>query len=246
MEERGREAVPLELRGYLKEMFKRHYNSHPFIPDSNGVKHSAEEIHTQATREAYEWRRMHNLPRLWAYLFVNWYKADQWKLWATSGNSSEVPVLRPTMILESHCAKLKYQYLPNFNRPSIDLVVWTLTSRVIPDATHRLQALATGNRRIATASWRKHFKKERKTLAARGCEREKQLRYHMYPTSWVCGCASYLNSRFMLCKNLIGACRPIENNVEFFSEICRQRRPPFWVHPQLIPNPEFQHFAERI
>lgn len=48
------------------------------------------------------------------------------------------------------------------------------------------------------------------------------------------------NNRFLLCKHLVNACKPIGNNIEFFSEVRRQRAPPFWVHRQLVLDPDFQ------
>ena len=95
---------------------------------------------------------MHNLLRLWACLFVNWYKFDQWILWARSANPREMPVLKTTVILESHWSNLKHQYLHNSNRAQIDLVIFILTSRVIPQAMRHLQALASGDARIGKAS----------------------------------------------------------------------------------------------
>jgi hypothetical protein len=43
------------------------------------------------------------------------------------------------MILESHWRTLKHDYLHRFNGPRVDLVMLILTSRVIPNAVHRME-----------------------------------------------------------------------------------------------------------
>src|SRR5258708_5708098 len=65
----------------------------------------------------------------------------QWKLWARSVNEKEIPVLKTTMIVESHWRKLKHDYLHRFNRPRIDLVICVLLSRLIPSAITRMHSL---------------------------------------------------------------------------------------------------------
>ncbi|KAH8656329.1 hypothetical protein BGZ61DRAFT_500287 [Ilyonectria robusta] len=115
------------------EIFTRHYNSHPFIPDQNGTFRSAEEIHRLSASEMYYWCRKRNYFRLWAYLWVNWYHSSQWVLWARSVNEKEIPVLKTTMIVESHWRKIKHDYL---------------------------HPLLQHDHRQATASWRKDFKRE--------------------------------------------------------------------------------------
>jgi len=44
----------------------------------------------------YTWCRARNYFRLWAYLFVNWYRSEQWILWARSSNPEEIPILKTT------------------------------------------------------------------------------------------------------------------------------------------------------
>ena len=246
IDEKGSEAVPADIRKNLKDMIKCHLNAHPMIPDRNGVRHSPAEIHSRSATEAYEWCKLHNLPRLWAYLFVNWYRLDQWVLWGRSVNPGQIPILKTTMILESHWTKLKHQYLHNFNRPRIDLVSWILTSRVIPEAMYRWQALANSNDDRNKAGWRKAFKFEWNKLRKTGCEREKQTKYQTDPNIWVCGCEYYLTRRFLLCKHLVHACQPLTNNVEFFSDVRRRRTAPFLSHPQIQPLPEFRSYDPNL
>lgn len=72
----------------------------------------------------------------------------QWKLWARSANSTEIAVVKTTVIAESHRKTLKHDYLHRFNRLRVDLVVWILIFRAIPDAVHRMEAISRGEFRI--------------------------------------------------------------------------------------------------
>jgi hypothetical protein len=96
------ETVSGNEQELVLSIFSRHYNSHPLIPDQNGTYRSAEHIHRSCVSEIYYWCRSRNYFRLWAYLWVNWYQPSQWVLWARSVNEKEIPVLKTTMIVESH------------------------------------------------------------------------------------------------------------------------------------------------
>ena len=163
--------------------------------------------------------RSRNYFRLWAYFFVNWYKPGQWELWARSANATEIPVLKTTMIVESHWRKVKHDYLHRFNRPRIDLVLWVLTSRVVPNAINRMEAIRNGNHRKATASWRKAFKKQWKKLRDREIEPRNLEKYHTNPVMWTCACDAFLLSRFLICKHILYCYEPISNPVKFFSGV---------------------------
>ena len=144
----SKRTEPAELRGKIEcqdelskniilQTFKRHFNAHPLIPDSNNVALDSESLHKKCATEMYELCRRFNWFRLWAYLYVNWYKTDQWVLWARSANPNEIPVLKTTMIVESHWRRIKRDYLWRYNRPRIDLVTWVLLSSVLPAADRR-------------------------------------------------------------------------------------------------------------
>ena len=223
------------------DMFSKHFNSHPLIPDQNGTYRSGQQIHRDCAREIYSWCRSRNYFRLWAYLWVNWYQPSQWVLWARSANETEIPVLKTTMIVESHWRKLKHDYLHRFNRPRVDLVVWVLLTRVIPNSLVRMRTLLTKDHRQAIASWRKSFKREWKKLTIRTEEIvEPVQRYHTNPVHWTCGCPYFINSRFLLCKHLIFLHEPISNPLQFFREVRRQRSAPFWIHEQLTVRSEYR------
>ncbi|KAI1007735.1 hypothetical protein K3495_g495 [Podosphaera aphanis] len=62
------------------EMFSRHFNAHPLIPDRNGILRTARTIHSECASEIYNWCYAKGFYKLWAYLFANWYDFSQWKL----------------------------------------------------------------------------------------------------------------------------------------------------------------------
>lgn len=226
-------------------LYSNHFNMHPLIPDGDGIYRSAQQIYRDCALEMYAWCRSKNHFRLWAYMWVNWYHPDQWHLWARSANDKEIPILKTTMIVESHWRKLKHDYLHRFNRPRIDLVIWVLLTRSIPSCLTRMHALLQKNHRRAMASWRKAFKHEWKKLSARSQTIENpSQRYHTNPAQWSCGCPYFVNSRFLMCKHLIFFYEPISDPVVFFREVQRQRSSPFWTHPkQLILKPEYRRLA---
>ncbi len=154
------EATSVSDQEIVLQMFSRHYNMHTMIPDQNGTYRTAEQIHIDCVNEVYSWCYPRNYFRLWAYLFVYWYAPDQWALWARSANPHSLPVLKTTMIIESHWRRVKHDYLHRFNCPRIDLVCWVLISRVVPRSLERMGAILDNNYRIGTAAWRKVFKRE--------------------------------------------------------------------------------------
>ena len=240
-EEKGRiEPMSPKDKDTVLQMISRHFNYHPLIPDWNGTFCPPENIHRQCASEVYEWCKARGFFRLWAYLFVNWYRPGQWELWAKSANGAEIPVLQTTMIVESHWRRLKHDFLHQFNRPRIDLVAWILVTRVIPDTITRMQGIRSGGNRTATAPWRKPFKKEWKNLQGKIMNPDNINRYHTDPLKWVCACEAFITSRFLICKHLVHCVLPFDNTAEFFRNVQRRRTWPFWDHNQLVVLPEFR------
>ncbi|KID82058.1 hypothetical protein MGU_10628 [Metarhizium guizhouense ARSEF 977] len=237
IDEIGRlEPTTKEDRDTVLEIFCRHFNLHPLIPDPNGTYKSSTTLHRECAAEMYTWCKARGYYRLWAYLYVNWYCPDQWKLWARATDPAEIPTVKTTMIVESHWRTLKHDYLHRFNRPRVDLVVWVLTSRVLPDAVHRMTAISSGQFRIFKARWREAFKKQWRKEACKAVHPDKLKEYHTNPVSWVCSCKSFLHSRFLICKHIV---RCFEApSPDFFETVSRQTAYPFWSDPQLILRPE--------
>lgn len=114
----------------LLEIAARHFNRHPFFPDSIGIKRTPDEIYTTSASEAYDWCKGKGYPRLWAYLWTNWYSPSKWKLWARSFMPHHIPALRTTMIVESHWRTIKHVYLHTLNQARIDTVVHVILAQV--------------------------------------------------------------------------------------------------------------------
>lgn len=76
------EAYTPEARNTVIEIFTRHFNHHSFFPDNNGIYLSPEAIYRSCVSEMYAHCGSRNFHRLWAYLWVNWYRQSQWQQWA--------------------------------------------------------------------------------------------------------------------------------------------------------------------
>ncbi|KAA8641710.1 uncharacterized protein ATNIH1004_011846, partial [Aspergillus tanneri] len=154
---------------------------------SKGIKStklSSTTLHRECAAEMHTWCKERGYYRLWAYLYINWYCPEQWKLWARAADPTDIPVVKTTMIVESHWRTLKHDYLHRFNRPRVDLVVWVLTSRVLPDAVHRMKAISSGQFRIFKARWRDAFKKQWRKEACKTVDPDKLKEYHTNPVNW--------------------------------------------------------------
>lgn len=238
VEEMGRlEPATKDERDTVLEIFCRHFNLHPLIPDPNGTYKSSKTLHRECAAEMYTWCKARGYYRLWAYLYINWYCSEQWKLWAQAADPNEIPTVKTTMVIESHWRTLKHDYLHRFNRPRVDLVVWILTSRVIPDAVHRMIAISSGQFRVFKARWREAFKKQWKKEAYKTVEPEKLKEYYTNPVNWVCACKAFLHSRFLICKHLIHCFE--SPSPRFFETVSRQTTYPFWRDELLVLRPEY-------
>ncbi|KAJ6038021.1 ATP-dependent DNA helicase PIF1 [Penicillium canescens] len=236
--EMGRlEHATKEDRDTVLEIFCRHFNLHPLIPDSNGTYKCSTTLHRECAAEIHTWCKARGYYRLWAYLYVNWYCPNQWKLWARAADSTEIPVVKTTIIVESHWRTLKHDYLHRFNRPRVDLVVWVLASRVLPDAIHRMKAISSGQFRIFKARWREAFKKQWRREASKTVDPDKLKEYHTSPVNWVCSCKSFLHSRFLICKHIVHCFE--SPSPDFFETVSRQTVYPFWKDERLVLLPEF-------
>lgn len=221
----------------ILDMMCRHFHFHPFIPDQNGTFKSSDLIHRECATEMYRWCRARGYFRLWAYLFVNWYHPEQWELWARSADPKQIPTVKTTMIAESHWRTLKHDYLHRFNRPRVDLIVFILITRVLPDAEHRLSAILSGQTRVHKARWREAFKRQWKRDAAKSVDPQKMIIYHTNPVNWVCGCRAFLQNRFLTCKHIVH-CYEFPDP-QFFQTVKRRTTRPFWKGEGLILRPEY-------
>ncbi|CAG8770680.1 34846_t:CDS:2, partial [Gigaspora margarita] len=72
-------------------------------------------------------------------------------------NYSHINILRSSMTVESHWKVIKHEYLSEYNRARLDLLVYLIVTRVVPGLVDRLQQLRDG--RIVTR-WRSDCKTE--------------------------------------------------------------------------------------
>ena len=149
-------------------------------------------------------------------MFVNWYSSEQWKLWARSHNPEEIPVLKTTIIVESHWRKIKHDYFHRFNRPRIDLVTWILTTRSISHGLNRMKAILDGDERMGVASWRRDFRQDWKQCQAQFVNSQNFFKYHTDPIKWTCGCETFLLSRFLICKHIVYCYENLKEPAKFF------------------------------
>lgn len=229
------ERLSQQEKTWVKSLFMEHFNAHSFFP-FNGSRRSGATIYKDCIRETYRWCYDRNYYRLWAYLYSNWYRPDRWSWWARSANETKLSVLRSTMIVESHWRKLKHSYLRNMNRPRLDIVVWILLNRTIPDAYHRASKLLVGgiDTYSSAAGWRSQFKQSWKEEADKSVNMDRLEEYSTDPVSWICGCKAFLQSRFLLCKHLVHCCDPSLVDRDFFLHLRRAHSPPFLLHHKSI------------
>jgi hypothetical protein len=102
---------------------------HTTIPITGLGNISAELIRQRALYQMYLFCHNHQLPDLWAYLYQCWYRSEVWPLWARSA-SEEVPVIRTTMIVESHWRYLKGVVLDN-KRPSLPALAYLIGNKLV-------------------------------------------------------------------------------------------------------------------
>lgn len=192
-------------------------HKHPLIPDESGQYLTNKEIYMNAVQEMYELCKQNNLPWLWAYMWKEWYGKDRWILWARSA-APTVSILKTTMFVEGHWKVIKRDFLYKFFRPRLDLVTYTLVTRLIPHQKRKLQQMLAGRE---PADWRKSFKAEWKNLVQQPIANQ----YAMNLENWVCACPYFLTSRFMICKHLIQAKGSMDS--QFFLSVKRNRTCPF-------------------
>ena len=217
----------------------RHLNVHSFMPDSTGTFLPKHVIYQQSATEMYRFCRARAYFRLWAYLWVNWYKPDQWELWARAAQPEEIPVLRTTMILESHWRVIKHDFLHRFNRPRVDLVLYVLDAHAILRLMRKMRNILALDLRSGRSAWRKTFKSDWRRLSQATVSAEKFDQYHTDPINWVCGCHSFPLQRFLICKHLIACFKPMVDPT-FFWTVTRSRTLPIWSHNLLELRPELE------
>ncbi|KAF8209015.1 hypothetical protein K438DRAFT_1754068 [Mycena galopus ATCC 62051] len=235
-----RTFCPSRFREPILKMMEKHYCAHPLLP---GYAHpSPEGIRRWAVCQMYKFCVEHELREVWAYLWENWYRRSRWELWVRSAHP-EIPVLKTTMILESHWRRIKHDFLHHFHMPRCDLLAWILITKLAPSFYRKLDRLLTDTGRYRELpSWRKDFKREWRELERRPITLPVNPAYKTDAKKMLCTCPSLPVSRFLLCKHVVQGLEPVPP--VFFLEVKRQRTAPFWVHPSLRPLSDDEEEAD--
>ncbi|KAJ6614377.1 hypothetical protein B0H10DRAFT_1803689 [Mycena sp. CBHHK59/15] len=226
-----RTFCPASYREPIVAMMEKHYCAHPLLP---GYAHpSPEGIKRWAVLQMYRFCVDNGLREVWAYLWENWYRASRWELWARSVHA-EIPVLKTTMILESHWRRIKHDFLHHFHMPRCDLLVWIIIVKLAPSFYRKLDRLLTDTGRYRElSSWRKDFKRAWRKLEKTPITLPVNPAYRTDARKMLCTCPSLPTSRFLICKHTVQSVERVPP--VFFLEVKRQRTAPFWIHPSLRP-----------
>jgi hypothetical protein len=188
----GRVFCPKELRQEVISRFKYAFNLHPLF--SGPAAPNAHAIHFWAVKDIYRLCEEHDLSELWAYLWTQWYRPDRWRLWALA-SAKTVPLMRTTMVSESHFRKIKHDYLDLIRSPRADLLIHILTRRLQPRYRRKIELLLrpNGRNRLSdAAAWRVDFKKEWKACVSAPIQWT--LPYRVTPERWLCECPAFVLS----------------------------------------------------
>ena len=77
-----RQFCPPDLCDAIIDLIEKHFCAHPLIPGY--LAPDLLSIRRWAVKQTYKFCKEYDLQELWAYLWENWYQADQWGLWAQS------------------------------------------------------------------------------------------------------------------------------------------------------------------
>ncbi|KAF5324215.1 hypothetical protein D9619_011369 [Psilocybe cf. subviscida] len=225
-----RTFCPVDFQKTIIDMMERHYCAHPDIPGY--VAPEAAAIKRWAVQQMYTFCHNNGLPELWAYLWENWYRSGRWELWARSVHEL-IPVLKTTMILESHWRRIKHDFLHHFKMPRCDLLAWILVKKLANSYYIKLDNLLMPNGRYhELCSWRKAFKNAwRKNEMKETTLPSNSDAYCPNAQKWVCTCPAFVTSRFLMCKHLVQLVRCVPPR--FFLKVKRRRSTPFWEHQSL-------------
>lgn len=133
---------------------------------------------------------------------------------------------------------IKHDFLHNFHKPCLDLLVWILVKKLVPHYERKLNLLLNNTGQYCELpSWHKAFKCEWKKLAKTPIEMPINLKYWPDIVQWVCTCPYFVTSCFLVCKHLVQSLGPIPTT--FYLQVKGNWTTPFWLH--LILQPQGYH-----
>jgi hypothetical protein len=193
------------------------------------------------------------------------YRPSRWTIWARSVYP-EIPIIHSNAPVESSWSVVKNKYIRKGSRPKPEILIDIIMNLYLP--RHRL--LVEQHRDIEdpvkptwyisilsllidfiryhgfVMKWKRMCKRAKEEFNQEGNDfiwTQQQTRYHPSLQEWHCGCLSYANSAYHLCKHLIrlyiGDDGLISNKprMPFYGEVWRQSTAPtLWIHGLHSPD----------
>ncbi|KAJ7347419.1 hypothetical protein DFH08DRAFT_699484 [Mycena albidolilacea] len=131
--------------------------------------------------------------------------------------------------------RIKHDFLHHFHLPRCDFLAWILVVKLAPSYYRKINSILTVSGRYRELpAWRQDFKRMWKKLGKKPITIPVNPAYKTDTKKLVCTCPSQSTNRFLLCKHIVQAVKPVP--AVFFLEVRRQRTVPFWVHASLKPR----------
>ena len=223
---------PHSHRLAILRLFAKHASQHTLLPERHGQPRTCTEIRRDAVTEMYQHCKRNNLREVWAYLWNSWYSPTRWPLWARAANPDAIPRKRTTMVVEALWRNIKRLSLYMFNRPRVDLVVYTIVTRTLP--AYRLsfsEIISTS--RAGRPQLPSHFQQAYKKSWTRLQHVQIHGSYKTNTTSFTCDCGAQKYHSYLLCKHLVQAAGPIPSS--WWTTVRRAHALPFYMLPNISP-----------
>ncbi|KAJ3473316.1 hypothetical protein NLI96_g13052 [Meripilus lineatus] len=224
----GYQFCPPQHRLPIMRLFAKHASQHSLLPERHGQPRTAKEIYRDAVEEMYRHCETNHLRDSWAYLWNAWYSPEKWPLWARSANPTSIPTKRTTMMVEALWRNLKRLNLHMYNRPPIDLTVYTIITKSIPPYRLTLsEILATA--RVSRPKALTHTQAALKRAWSRLQRVPINGIYVTDISTWTCDCGAQKYHSYLLCKHLVQSAGDIPSS--WWSKAVRYHIPPFYTVP---------------
>lgn len=193
MRKNGKFHMSPEEENYFFATVDVHYFRSPAI---TGIQST--ELKEMARNEVSQFLNRLSHDGLLQYMMEFWYDDFTWEIWARR-HSSKVPFSRTTMKVEAQWSNLKLLYHLSYNRPRVDLLVFTISARLIPKFVSDYDALNLG---LQMASWWRSFVKAWKQ-AQKNSQNSVVGEYDTNKSLFICSCGSWLRSQYFIWKHLV-------------------------------------------
>ena len=169
-------------------------------------------------------------------MWTSWYSPKRWELWAQSA-SPYISRLRTTMGVENFWRQLKHEFLHNYVRPQLDLLIWILITLVTPQyiiRANNLEDTSRLGRSRTLTTYQRYFKQHWKRLQKKPAN---MAAYEIDVANWTCTCGLQKYQRHHICQHLVKSVPTPK--ASFWQQIGRRRVSPVYRHPDLVQlNPD--------